>query len=80
MFPCVSEWQEEEERAEVWSKSMPIPCRQCTDENGGIEVTKPLSAFTVYTSGKEQKIVVVAAAKVCRGEGGGTSGRVFGAG
>ena len=32
---------------------MHIPCRRCTDENGGVEVTKPLSAFTVCSTQRE---------------------------
>jgi len=30
----------------TWLEAMPIPCRSCTDLNGGVEVTKPLKAFS----------------------------------
>ena len=31
---------------EKWSRALEIPCRRCTDENGGVEKRKPISAFT----------------------------------
>ena len=36
--------------AEKWPFSMTLPCRRCTDLNGGVEVSKPVSAFTTAHS------------------------------
>jgi len=33
-----------------------IPCRQCTDNNGGVEVMKPIKAFTAKSAAKHEEI------------------------
>ncbi len=35
-----------ESTGESWMKSMELPCRKCTEANDGVEVCKPVSAFT----------------------------------
>jgi hypothetical protein len=36
----------EESTGQSWIETMELPCRRCTDVNQGVEVTKPLSAFS----------------------------------
>ena len=35
-----------EKTSDKWPLSMPLPCRKCTDDNGGEEVRKPLKHFS----------------------------------
>ena len=44
-----SEAEEHRSSGEKWPFCMELACRLCTDDNGGEEVRKPLSAFTSYT-------------------------------
>ena len=48
-------WKEQEDSetatgGQEWPQELPLPCRACTDRNGGVEVRKPLRAFTIKTT------------------------------
>ena len=50
-------WKEEEKAAGdkpivegSWLENMQLPCRECTDRNNGVEVTKPIKSFTIAST------------------------------
>eukprot|EP00973_Karenia_brevis_P084121 11671574-Karenia_brevis.AAC.1 len=56
-------WQayEQQERKKTkikfWLLEQPLPCRCCTDRNGGQELWKPVSAFHVSRDELPQKVL-----------------------
>eukprot|EP00973_Karenia_brevis_P073386 10194957-Karenia_brevis.AAC.1 len=42
---CERKQHEESSEKKNWNERIMIPCRHCTDKNGGKEVRKPLSVF-----------------------------------